>query len=236
MSMNDHDLHHLAGAYALDALDAEERRAFEAHYPACDICKAEVTDFREIAGILAEGVEMSPRPDLKTQIMAEVSQTRQVSPILPDTVVDLSERRIRKATTPMVLATAAAAIVLIFGLASVLRDTGPSPAEVILATPDAVVTTLEGDQGSLRIVWSAELDQVAIIGSDLPSPGEGMAYALWFVQADGVAPATLFDSDGEMISFVSDVANIDPTAWGVTIEPEEGSPQPTGDILYQGAL
>lgn len=236
MNMNNHDLHHLAGAYALDALDAEERRAFEAHYPTCEICKAEVTDFREIGGILAEGVEVGPRPELKDQIMAEVMQTRQVSPILPDTVVDLSERRRRKASRPLFLAAAAAAVVLVFGLVSTLRDTSPSAVEIVLAAPDAVVTTLEGDQGSLRVVWSDDLDQVAIIGNDLPSPGDGMAYALWFVEADGVTPATLFDAESDMISFVDDVADIDPTAWGVTIEPDTGSPQPTGDILYQGAL
>lgn len=235
MNANNHDLHHLAGAYALDALDAAERRAFEAHYPTCDICKAEVTDFREIGAILAEGVETAPRPELKTQIMTEVMQTRQVSPMPPETVINLAERR-RKVSRSVALAAAAAAVVVVFGLVSVLRDASPSGVEVVLAAPDAVVTTLVGEEGSLRIVWSDDLDQVAIIGSDLPSPGDGMAYALWFVEADGVTPATLFDADSDMISFVDDVADIDPMAWGVTIEPEEGSPQPTGDILYQGAL
>ena len=32
--MSDIDIHHLAAAYALDALDSHERAAFEAHYPA----------------------------------------------------------------------------------------------------------------------------------------------------------------------------------------------------------
>jgi len=169
MNQNTHDLHHLAGAYALDALDAEERRAFEAHYPTCEICKDEVGDFRAIGAVLAEGVETAPRPELKTQI-------------------------------------------------------------------NAVVTPLEGETGSIRIVWSDELDQVAIFGNDLPAPGDGKAYALWFVEADGVTPATLFGTDGDMVRFVDDVEDIDPTAWGITIEPAEGSPQPTGEILYQGAL
>ena len=41
------DLHHLAGAYTLDALDDDERRAFEEHYPTCDICRAEVEDIHQ---------------------------------------------------------------------------------------------------------------------------------------------------------------------------------------------
>lgn len=236
MTSPTHDLHHLAGAYALDALDADERRAFEAHYPTCDICASEVRDFRNIGVLLAEGVETAPRAALKTQVMTEVMQTRQVSPRLPDSVIDLSERRRRKASRPLLLAAAAAAVVVVFGLLSVLRTPEPNSAEVVLAAPDAVVTTLDGEVGSLRIVWSDELDQVAIFGNDLPAPGLNEAYALWFVEDDGVTPAALFDIDGDTVRVVEDVADIDPTAWGVTIEPSEGSPQPTGEILYQGAI
>lgn len=236
MNATNHDLHHLAGAYALDALDADERRAFEAHYPTCDICNGEVHEFREIGALLAEGAETAPRPDLKTQIMTEVMQTRQVSPILPDKVVDLSERRRQKASRPVLLAAAAAAVVVVFGLVSILRSPSQTDAEIILAAPDAVVTSLEGEVGSLRIVWSDELDQVAIFGNDLPAPGEDMAYALWFVEEDGVTPAALFSIDDDVVRVVEKVEDIDPTAWGVTIEPDTGSPQPTGDILYQGVL
>ena len=36
------DLHHLSGAYAVDALDRDERDAFEHHLSVCDACRAEV--------------------------------------------------------------------------------------------------------------------------------------------------------------------------------------------------
>ena len=45
--MSDIDIHHLSAAYALDALDERERMAFEAHYPSCDVCRADVIDFRD---------------------------------------------------------------------------------------------------------------------------------------------------------------------------------------------
>ena len=236
MNANSHDLHHLAAAYALDALDVDERRAFEAHYPTCDICNSEVRDFRTVGAILAEGVESAPRPGLKSDVMAEIGRTRQVSP-LPPTTDELAERR-RVAGLPLAAAAAAVLVVVVGLVALLLRDDALSPTERVLAAPDAVVTTLEGETGSLRIVWSDELDQVAIFGSDLADPGDGMAYALWFVEADGVTPATLFDIDGDddMVRFADDVADIDPTAWGVTIEPDTGSPQPTGEILYLGEL
>ena len=45
--MSDIDVHHLAAAYALDALDRHEREAFEAHYDKCDVCRSDVMEFRE---------------------------------------------------------------------------------------------------------------------------------------------------------------------------------------------
>jgi hypothetical protein len=60
-----------------------------------------------------------------------------------------------------------------------------------------------------------------------------MAYELWFVKADGVAPAGLFkpSNKGE-VRKVLDVDDIDATGWGVTIEKDTGADQPTGEILY----
>jgi len=54
------DLHHLAAAYALNALDEIERGEFEAHYPTCSICSAEVADYRETAALLAEATATPP--------------------------------------------------------------------------------------------------------------------------------------------------------------------------------
>ena len=41
------DIHQLAAAYALDAVDERERAEFEAHYPTCPVCRPEVAGFRE---------------------------------------------------------------------------------------------------------------------------------------------------------------------------------------------
>ena len=40
------DIHHLAAAYVLDALDPRERDEFETHYGACDVCRDDVVAFR----------------------------------------------------------------------------------------------------------------------------------------------------------------------------------------------
>ena len=46
-------LHELAAGYALDALDDDERAAFEQHLAECEQCAADVRGFRETAALLA---------------------------------------------------------------------------------------------------------------------------------------------------------------------------------------
>ena len=69
--MNDIDIHQLAAAYALDAVDERERAEFEAHYPTCPVCPPEVAGFRETLSKVAASVAVAPPPSLKSNVMAE---------------------------------------------------------------------------------------------------------------------------------------------------------------------
>ena len=90
--MTDIDVHHLAAAYALDALDDRERSAFEAHYGACEVCRTDVQEFRHTLTQVSDSLVSPPPPSLKDKVMAEVAATRQLSPLVAP-VVALDERR-----------------------------------------------------------------------------------------------------------------------------------------------
>lgn len=231
------DLHHLAAAYALDALDADERAAFEAHYPSCEICAAEVVDYRETAAVLA-GAASTPAPaSLEDKVMAEIARTRQIPPMVPDRVVDLAERRRTRTRRAGLAAAVAAAVIAVVGFAVSLRGTETDEFEAVIEAPDAVVASLEGDTGALQVVWSPGRDQVVVMGSGLPHPGAGNIYELWFLLDEGVAPAGLFTPNANgIIRAVLDVDDIDGGGFGVTIEPDGGSEQPTGAVLYAGMV
>ena len=129
----------------------------------------------------------------------------------------------------------AAALVAVVGLATVFfgSDDSIGDLEAVLAAPDAVVATLDGDNGTLQLVWSPQRDQVALLGTDLPAAGPGQAYALWFLLDDGVAPAGLFrPDDAGVLRSVLDVDDLPGNGFGVTIEPETGSAQPTTPVIY----
>lgn len=71
----DHDrIEDLVGAYALDAVDPDERAAVEAHLEGCPRCRAEVDAHRETAAALGNLVE-EPPPGLWDRIAGEVEAT-----------------------------------------------------------------------------------------------------------------------------------------------------------------
>src|SRR5688500_11127005 len=75
------DTHALAGAYAVNAVTAEERDSFEIHLDQCPDCRAEVAELRAAAATLTSDVELSPPPALRASVLSAISQTRQLSPL-----------------------------------------------------------------------------------------------------------------------------------------------------------
>src|SRR5256714_15435488 len=61
--MNDGSPHELSAAYALDALDGDELRAYEAHLAGCERCREDVASFRATAGALAYDVDLAAVPE-----------------------------------------------------------------------------------------------------------------------------------------------------------------------------
>jgi len=234
------DIHQLAAAYALDALDDRERAEFEAHYPTCPVCRPEVAGYREALSHVAASVSTSPPPSLKASVMAEIGSTRQLSPLLPDSVVSLSEHRQRRQRLGRIMAAAAAIILIAAGAFVVGRkssnDNGYAAAAV-LAMPDTRTTPLTGTgPGSFKVAWSAADGKAVVIGDGLTDPGDGKAYELWAIDSAGPHAVRLLDkADGQRVRRVVAVDG-KPTQWAVTVEPEGGVDAPTGDIIYSGAV
>lgn len=231
------DLHHLAAAYALDALDAGERMAFEAHYTDCVVCSQDVNDFRSTLAGLGELTAVAAPASLRAEVLDRIATTRQLSP----QVTKLADRRHRR---PSLLA-AAAAVVLFIAAASFLVGRGSHTDDAfadelaqVLAQPDVrlvdLPATSDAARGHFRVAWSALSGQTAIIGNDLLPADDGLVYELWLIDAAGPVPAHLLDRAGSgEVRRVLELAG-QPLKWGVTIEPAGGSPSPTGEILFLG--
>lgn len=237
--MSGTDIHHLAAAYALDAVDDTERAAFEAHYPSCDVCSVDVTEFRATLAVVAAAQAVAPSARLKGRVMADIARTRQLSPRVPDLVAEMARRRDqhRRRLMTGLLAAAAMAIVAVVGLGVGhrlgTRSGYADAAAAVLDEPDARLLDLQGTvPGQFRVAWSQAAGRAVVIGDGLAAPGADRVYELWLIDAAGPHPMRLLDeASGGRVRQVVDVRD-HPDAWGVTIEPHEGSDAPTTDVIF----
>lgn len=230
--MTEIDVHHLAAAYALDALDDRERMAFEGHYGSCEVCHADVQELRVTLTQVASSLAVAPPSSLKDRVLADVAVTRQLSPSLAPALG-------RRSSWAPMLAAAAAIIALVVGVAALSRrdepDSFSSDLARVLEQPDSQVITLEnqgGGDGTFKVAWSNQLGEAVLIGENLPATPADKAYELWLITADASTAMYVLDpaEDGDVHRRLD--APADPTAWAITVEPAEGSATATGEIIY----
>jgi anti-sigma-K factor RskA len=242
------DIHTLTGAYAADALSADERRFFEAHLAECDACAQEVAELQATAAMLGAASFEPPPPSLRDAVLAEIDQVRQEPPAVPATGAPADEaaprgamaRAMRRWTTDLALPAAAVVVIAVLGLSAVVANLTSRLGEVetqatqltdVLAAADAQLVTAEGPGGSqARVVVSASRGEAVFVASGMdPAPHEH-TYELWLIDDSGATPAGLFDVDERGRATRVMTGDLGSTlAIGVTVEPEGGSPQPTTD-------
>jgi len=225
-------IHELTAGYALDALDAEERNAYEAHLPGCEHCQQELASFwttTEALAVAASGPE--PSPALRERILADV----RAEP--PQNVVAFEPRRRRVA--PLLGAVAAVAAVVALGiglwasdLSSQLDETRAAlerqqAAAQILVDPAAQSVALQAGTG--RLVVGADGKAVLVLAGLDPAPA-GKTYEMWIVPGGDIAAANragVFPgNDGtEIVGLEGTVTPGDVVA--VTIERAGGVDAPT---------
>ena len=205
------ELHDLAAAYALNALDPEDRWTYERHLDSCERCREDVAALREGAAQLAYAAEgPEPRPELRERILQAAREER------PGPVVPLRRRWIFPATALAAVAASIAAIGL--GLwANSLRD----------QVERQRIVTMNGAPGQL-VVSGADASLVSCL-EETPA---GKTYEAWVIRDRVPRPAGLFRGGCSTVELTRPVRRGDSVA--VTIEAAGGSNAPTGDILMDG--
>ncbi len=140
-------IHELTAGYALDALDADERVAYEAHLPGCTTCQQELGSFWETTEALAVAASgPAPSPALRERILADARAEA------PQNVVRFEPRRRRLVPVLGAVAAVAAIVALGIGLwganvSSKLDDTRSA-----LERSEAAAAVLAGPGRAVR--WS----------------------------------------------------------------------------------
>ncbi len=227
-------IHELTAGYALDALDPEQRSAYEAHLAGCESCRQELASFwetTEALAIAASGPE--PSSALRDRILADV----RAEP--PQNVVPLEPRRRRLAPALGAVAAVAAVVALAVGLwasdlSSQLDETRAAlereqAAAAILADPDARSVSLQEGEGQL--VVDPDGRAVLVVDGLDPAPA-GKTYQVWIVgHGDDPVSAGLFPGrDG--VEIIGVEGTVEPTQIvAVTLEDAGGVEAPTTEPI-----
>jgi anti-sigma-K factor RskA len=90
-----------------------------------------------------------------------------------------------------------------------------------------------------RVVWNASARQTVILATGLQQPPAGKAYELWVIAGQKPVPAGVFKLDPRGRAVVT-LPWADDTSraqtFAVTLEPEAGTPAPTGPMVLAGAV
>lgn len=243
------DIHELAALYALDALDVDEMAAFHAHLESCEACRRDVESYRDAAAGLGEAVSVTPPEGLRASVLSQIATTPQ-DPIVEtrdgsrrgrtltgeSNVVAMGGRRSRIRRWVAPIAAAAALIVVVSAAVVVVNDRSD---EVTIAdvqqADDVVVATLAGD-GEVIVSWSPSLGRVAVEADDVDAVAADQVYELWAIVGDTPVAAGLIEHDGGDVSAVFEFDADGVGAWGITVEPDGGSPTPTEPIVFYGEV
>lgn len=241
-------MHELLGAYALDAVDVDERAAFEAHLATCSACAQELDELRAMLADLAESTAVAPPPALRARVLQGVTPSgtegspAPVPPGAPPPALPDNVRPLRPAPGPsrrLLLAAAAAAVVAGGGGTAWwrARSTTPStPADRVLATADAVrVSAPVRGGGTATVTRSASLRRAVLQVSGAPALASGRTYQAWYAVPAGFAAAGLVPQ-GEAVTVLLEGDATLASGVGLTDEPAGGSPQPTTEPLALIAL
>jgi anti-sigma factor RsiW len=230
--MNDGSPHELSAAYALDALDGDELRAYEEHLSGCDRCREDVESFRATAGALAYDVDLPPLPETLEHRILDAARSERPN------VVPLPKRWAIPAAAAGVAA-AAAAIVLGIWVSHLSNSLDRERAQrktqtaLLAILSDCKATPTQGASGRVCVSPTGK----AVLAVDgLDSAGPGKTYEAWVIAGKQVEPAGLFQGGAgrrylRLTKPVPGGATV-----GVTLERAGGSRTPTLPILVKAEV
>jgi anti-sigma-K factor RskA len=193
--MNCEQVDELGAAYALDAIEADERRAIDAHLDSCREPHAEARS--ALPALLAAGSVESvlPRPELRARLMTTVAATPQRTTAAPPRRAAIEPAPPRRSwldriglLRPVAMGAVAASLVLAVVAGTLWAQLQDRDAE-LRAVAEAlrgsgIAHAVSGTAASGYLVDTPD-GTATLVVSGLPELPEGQLYELWLMDAKG---------------------------------------------------
>lgn len=223
-------------AYALDCLDEPELQAVEQHLTLCADCRSEVTRLRDAAARLAlNAAQVEPPERVKKVLLSRVD--RRPAPDRKPGIFDWLriQRPVWGVAALVVIVLLVAGNLLLWNQVRTLSQ--PAPAADFQVVSLAGAGQAEAARGVMIVTDSGRFGTLVVDG--LPELTGEQQYQLWLIVDGQRTSGGVFSVDswgyGAMVVEAPLPLNAY-TDFGVTVEPEGGSPGPTGDKVLGGSF
>ncbi len=252
----------LLGAYALDAVDGDERTAVEEHLDTCPRCRAELDGMREVAAALGNSVEVPPE-GIWSGIVSMLPEQREVGgvPPMPQLGTETpspfrapgssTTRRSRRGVVATVaaIAVAAAAVAAVLGIGLVQANNKVSNLQqaashqvsstvaAAMKTPGRQVVDLDSSVTHQQLAQFVVVPDGRgyLVSSRLPQLHRGSIYQLWGIVGSQPISLGLLGSSPGAATFTM-AGSVQPDRLSITTEPAGGSVIPSGAVVATGTV
>jgi anti-sigma-K factor RskA len=232
------DIEELLGAYALDAVDDDERRQVEAYLETSPRAQAEVDQHREVAALLAFGG--APAPTGLWDRIAGALEEGAPEPG-PELAKVLPVRARRRRWWVGALAAAAVVAIAVLSVALVRSNQSQTQSEAIAAAyhdakgdPASKTVQLKAPDGRTATAVVPPSGSAYLDGTTLPALPADRIYQLWAVPQNGAPVSLGLLGSRPGISMFGLTGT--PSALAISVETPGGAVAPTPPVQIVGAL
>ena len=243
----EHVFDYLPG-YALGILDKEEESRVAAHISVCERCRKELQSYAETSFQLAVSAGLQPpAPDLKDKVIRRVSLASQQSEIAkpvnetPGFFQILADSLRRPAGA--VISVVFVLVILLLSISTFSLWQRVNRLQAQVPSENMQIVRLEGTanapeaNGFVMVFKDENYGSLAV--THAPQLNTGQQYQIWLIKDGKRTSGGVFsvNSDGYGVLEVAADRPLDSfDSFGITVEPEGGSLQPTGEKILGGNL
>lgn len=228
-------------AYALGALDGKDISTLEAHLKTCASCQAELSEYKAVTtGLLTAVPPAQPSAKLLGKIQNHL-------PVNEMTLRPQIRWSVGRLALGLALVMLLALNILAFQQMRQIQSQQANlveqmdDAQVVLAMlsyPEVERLSVEGESLSGSFLLDPGRNIAVLIVWNMPQPPDGKTYQVWLIDSQGERSGAGVFNPKEDQAYTTQIifsrqGFSDYVGIGVTVEPQGGSDQPTGDAVLK---